>query len=488
MPADLVHWIIGKLCQADQADFRLVCRSWRDAYPIQHRVNLRHTADWQTSATQLRQLSQKATIVLQAADANAVVQLLDFALCDIVILDTRHPGWSSQWTLEPLHYVPDKVKETLQPLQSLQQSLPDHKRKRLELHLRIRSTQLVSPALRDALEYFSASILHLRVLESLTYFAKQVVPMTGIQVLAFSLPYRFDLLQEFHAAVQSLPSLREIHLFTCTVNATKHVNSFLRVLDSLAKVTSLRVTTRRYPLELSASHLRHITRLELSWKVTVDCPLSSCGYLCLQDIQTDAGELADTPFEGYAAMFAQLASLKAPTELCVQSCDAATLLELPSNLRHLSLLQNLENISDAAPSFLDCNQALSRLSMLKVLHIGDFLTDHVVSLLSDLIMPHVHTFGFQLNFEGKVRGKHLSQLHGHNILAPSQHVTELAAVLPALRHIKVVYTGRLKDRVTLESGFISQEYFPCLRGLTYSCQDLKIGFQGMSASCYVVSK
>jgi len=125
-----------------------------------------------------------------------------------------------------------------------------------------------------------------------------------------------------------------------------------------------------------------------------------------------------------------------------------------------------------------------------VLQIGDFLTDHVVSLLLGVFMPQVHTFGFQLDFDfGKsVRRRHLSQSGDHFKLSPSQSTAKLAAVFPALKEIKISYAGSLQDRVQLEASFISQEHFPHLRGLTYSCQKLQIEFPGMSPACYIVKR
>ncbi len=126
--------------------------------------------------------------------------------------------------------------------------------------------------------------------------------------------------------------------------------------------------------------------------------------------------------------------------------------------------------------------------MLKVFQIGDFLTDHVVSLLLGVVMPQVHTFEFQLSFDTTVRSRHLSQSGDYFKLSPSQSTTKLAAVFPALKDLKICYTGSLQDRIQLEASFISQEHFPCLRGWTYSCHKLQIEFPGMSPACYIVKR
>jgi len=148
-----VSLIAGYLCQSDQGDFRLTCKSWRDAYPLEPRTVLRHTADWRKSAEQIRRLLPAATIVVQVSEVKSLLELLDSPHCsDVVRLDTRQPGWLSQWTLEPAHYKPDKVKEVLRPLQALQDGIAHmNTQPNIELQLRIRSTQLALPALRICL-------------------------------------------------------------------------------------------------------------------------------------------------------------------------------------------------------------------------------------------------------------------------------------------------------------------------------------------------
>ncbi len=398
----------------------------------------------------------------------------------------------TQWSLEPLHSIPDKTREVLEPLQALQQGLANlHVTKGIELQLRIRSNQQSSsPALQNVLCSLSSAVSYLRVLGNLIDFAQQSFPLIGIRVLAFCLPNRFDLMSQFQAAVQSLPQLREIQLFTSTVNNTKHANTFLRLLESLPVVTSLRVATSGCPLILATAALKHISRLELSWKVSMDHPLSVLSCLCLQDIRPDLQAVAGLPFDGYETLFAQITRLGACVEVFVQKCSASALLDLPYNVQHLSVSQDLQAISATAHSFLDCSQDFSRLLLLKVLQLGNFLTDHVVSLLFGLVMPHLHTFGFQLTdaecFDSK--NKYLSVDAGQVMLTPSLHTTGLAAVFPALQHLKIVYTGNWEDHVKFQSEFISQKYFPNLKGLTYTCKMMTIEFVGMSPSCYIVEK
>ena len=168
-----------------------------------------------------------ATIVVQVSEVTSVLELLDSPHCSDL------PGWLSQWTLEPVHYVPDQVKEVL-PVQALQDGIAHmHIKPKVELQLRIRSALLALPALRNVLGSLSFAIFQLCVLESLACFATQAFPLTHIHILSFSLPYRYDLLPQLHAAVKALQQLRELHGFSWTINAIKHVNKFLKVLESV---------------------------------------------------------------------------------------------------------------------------------------------------------------------------------------------------------------------------------------------------------------
>ena len=110
MPIEIVAMIADKLCQKDQADFRLTCKTWHDAYPVQQRIVLRQTEDWEDSAREIKRLCQEAVIVVQANGISDLPQLFLNPDCDQVSLDTR-PGWASQWSLQPMHFVPDKIKE-----------------------------------------------------------------------------------------------------------------------------------------------------------------------------------------------------------------------------------------------------------------------------------------------------------------------------------------------------------------------------------------
>ena len=207
--------IAGYLCQSVQGDFRLTCKSWRDAYPLEPRIVLGHTPGWRESAEKIRQLLPAATIVVQISEVTSVLELLDSPHC------SESLGWLSQWTLEPVHYVPYQVKEVL-PVQALQDGIAYmDKKPKIKLQLRIRSAQLALPALHNVLGSLSFAIFLLHVKESLACFATQAFPLTNIHILSFSFPYRYDLLPQLHAAVKALQQLRELHVFSWTINAIK---------------------------------------------------------------------------------------------------------------------------------------------------------------------------------------------------------------------------------------------------------------------------
>ncbi|KAL3163054.1 hypothetical protein ABBQ32_009478 [Trebouxia sp. C0010 RCD-2024] len=488
MPIAIVARIADKLCRKDQADFRLTCKSWQDAYPIQHRIVLRQTQDWEDAAKEVRRLCQEAVIVVQTACVPDLPQLLPSLGCDKVSLDTR-PGWASQWSLEPMYYVPDRIKEVLIPLGKVL-DIPKEVlgRDKLELQMRIRSTQAASEALRSALKGLASNIFQLRVLESLTYFSKQIFPLTGIKVLAFSLPYRWENMPQFQAAIRCLPRLRELQLYLWTANSTKHANLFLEVLQEAPLMTSLRVGARHFPLTLMASSLIHITNLELSWKVTLDHRPPQLKYLCLQCIKPDAAT-ADRPFDGYAPLFLELAKSDLPVEMFVNEFSNATLLELPRQLRCLTLVQNVAKpIYKGTEPNLEYQPALKQFSMLKMLQLGDFLSDDLMFVLDGICMPQLTTFGFYMDVYCEGRKKYNKFLNGESVWFPSAGVYKLAESFPALRQFKVVYKGMSKETHVLDARFMSKAIFPRLQGVTCCSEQLVIVFRNLSPSCYLVNK
>ena len=488
MPVEIVAMIADKLCRKDQADFRLTCKTWRDAYPVQQRIVLRQTEDWEDSAREIKRLCQEAVINVQSTCISDLAQLFLNPDCDQVSFDTR-PGWASQWSLEPMHYVPDKIKEVVKPLQKLLEAMKDNPgRDKLELHLRVRSTQAISEGVRAAIKDLAPNIFQLRVLESLSYFSKQTFPIIGVKVLAFSLPYRWDMIPHFQAAISSLPHLRELQLYLWTANATKHANLFLRVLREVPKVHTLRVGARWYPVTLLASNLIHITNLELSWKVTLEQKPQQLKYLCLQDLRHDVEPTADHYFEGHAPLFLELDQSDSPVEISVHECNSATLLELPCNVRCLTLAQSVAKTDYKGQRFDDCQQAFHRFSMLKVLQLGDFLTSDLVSMFEGVCMPQLDTFGFFLNIYMEVRKKYCKVVNGENVWSASENVGNLAAAFPALRHFKVLFSGMLKDTHVLDARFMSKALFPQLRGVTCCSAQLNVVFRNLSPSCYLVNK
>ena len=488
MPIEIVAMIADKLCRKDQADFRLTCKTWRNAYPVQQRIVLRQTEDWEDSAREIKRLCQEAVIVVQATGISDLPQLFLNPDCDQVSLDTR-PGWASQWSLEPMHYVADKIKEVVNPLRKVLEVMKDNPgRNKLQLHLRVRSTQAISDAVRAAIKDLASNIFQLRVLESLSYFSKQTFPIIGIKVLAFSLPYRWDRIPHFQAAISSLPHLRELQVYLWTANATKHANLFLCVLRKLPKVHTLRVGARWYSVTLLASNLIHITNLELSWKVTLEQKPWQLRYLCLQDLRHNVEPTADDFFGGHVPLFLKLAQSESPVELSVHDCNSATLLELPDNVRCLTLAQSLAKTDYKGRRFDDCSQAFHRFSMLKVLQLGDFLTSDLVAMFEGVCMPQLDTFGFCLGIYMEVRKNYCKVVNGENVWSASGNVGNLAAAFPALQHFKVLISGLLKDTHVLDARFMSKALFPKLRGVTCCSAQLNIVFRNLSPSCYLVNK
>ena len=490
MPLEIVALIADKLCRKDQADFRLTCKCWRDAYPVQQRIMLRQTEGWEDSAREIRRLCHEAVIVVQAARIAELPLLLPNPDCDHVSIDTR-PGWAAQWALAPMHYVPDKIKEVLNPLHLVLHAIrnidtPD--RNKLEVQLRVRSTQAISDAVRAAISELASHIFQLRVIESLSYFSKQTFPIAGVKVLAFSLPYQWAKIPLYQAAVSSLPHLRELQLYLWTVNATKHANLFLRVLRQLPKVTTLRVGARWYPITLLACDLIHITNLELSWKVTLEQKPRMLKYLCLQDIRQDVGPTAVHYFEGQGPFFQKLAQSDSPVEISVHDGSSTLLLELPCNVRCLTFAHSVAKVDFNGKRFDDPQPVFERFSMLKMLQLGDFLTSELVTMFEGVRMPQLDTFGFSINVFMAFKKTYCKVVHGENVWTVGENVGDLATAFPALRHFKVVFLELEKDIHVVDARFMSKALFPKLQGVTCCSALADIVLRNLSPSCYHVSK
>ena len=212
--------------------------------------------------------------------------------------------------------------------------------------------------------------------------------------------------------------------------------------------------------------------------------------MCLQDIRRDIEPTADHYFEGHGPLFLELAQSDLPVEISVHKCNSTTLLELPRNVRCLTLAQSVARMDYKGLRFDDCQQVFHRFSMLKVLQLGDFLTSDLVSMFEGVCMPQLDTFGFSLNsyIYLVVRKKYCKDVNGETVWSVSENVGNLAVAFPALKHFKVLFSGILEDTHVLDVRFMSKALFPKLRGVTCCSAQLNFVLRNFSPSCYLVNK
>lgn len=192
----------------------------------------------------------------------------------------------------------------------------------------------------------------------------------------------------------------------------------------------------------------------------------------------------------------------------VDACIEESLLQLPTNLHSLFLQARSQKILLSTNYSPKCNfsPALGRLAQLQMLCIGCFLTSDLYQSLHGVVLPRVHTFGFQLP---SVMGRMQSQLPslvepgygtrciqegGVTNFQPDDGVTQLAGVFPQLQTIKIYYQQINCDidcvggAVELESAFMTPRVFPELRYIVCCCEMLDLKLVDVSPLCHVIRK
>jgi len=179
------------------------------------------------------------------------------------------------------------------------------------------------------------AIGHLRVRESLLECAKNIFPLANLHTLGFTLPFRFDLLERIQLAIQSLPNLTAMHVYTTTAKATSLLPSLLHCLPTLDRLTVLRVVTTGHAKCLPAACLLHLTALELGHHVTVDMGVSKLAHLRVQEVHRES--------EPVNIMLQQMSSWNMTNSLAIDCFTHEALLQLPACLQVLTLSQLFED-------------------------------------------------------------------------------------------------------------------------------------------------
>jgi len=454
VPSHLLDEITSHCNCQDLAHLRLSCKYWRDKLPanaVSHRVTLQYQSGWEVSAQNIRKLCPAVVVVLAVNNTKDLLSLVVDPLCDIVSCSPCAEN-EHMWDLVSDGAVANKATELLQGLSPIQQVLADPRlNKRVELRLRFKAGVVQSEKAQAVIDQVQAAVSELRVTENLTVCAAQVFPMTGLRDLAFLLPAK-PKMSQYWDAVACLPNLTSLHVYTQTPKANSYMPHFLEVLPSLCRVKLLQVATWGQRLCLSAHSLQHVTELQLGSGVTIDHLPACLRTLRLQALQIN--------IEGYLTLFSEVQQRHQTLDLMLDTFTDDALLQLPTNLQSLSLLQPLEQASRTKPCVqegFNYHLAFAQMSSLKVLIIADFLTPYVSHVLQGLVMERLHTFGFCLASESVSEEER--QMDGGRLVFTAAHPRPVCT-FPNLECI-IVYSGfewRTKPS-TLDCRWIDRQHF-----------------------------
>ena len=481
VPSHLLDEITRHCNCQDLAHLRLSCRLWRDKLPTKaftHRVTLQYQSGWEVSAQRIRELCPSLVVVLAVSNTKHLHSLVVDPLCDIVSCSPLSKNQQT-WDLAIGEVVANKATELLQLLSPIQQVLADPTlNKRVELRLGLKAGVVQNQEAQAVIAQVQAAVSELRVEGNLTVCAAQVFPIIGLRDLAFVLPAK-PKLSQYWDAVACLPNLTSLHVYTHSPKANSYVPRFLEVLPSLCRVKVLQVATWGQRLCLSAHSLQHVTQLQLGSGVTIDHLPACLRTLRLQALHTYV--------EGYLTLFSEVQQQHQTLDLLLDAFTDDALLQLPTNLSSLSLLQPLEQASCTKPCIqegFNYHLAFAQMSSLQVLIIADFLTPYVSYVLEGLVMKRLHTFGFGLASESVPEEER--QMDSGRWVFTAAHPRPVYT-FPNLECI-IVYGGsewRTKP-ATLDCRWMDRPDFTKLRHIVCYCPKSLVKLDALPTCCRAV--
>lgn len=288
--------------------------------------------------------------------------------------------------------------------------------------------------------------------------------------------------------MSTLNSLEALHIFSNTLRTTENMGSFLQVLSTCTKVTSLRVVTGGHIASISSDQLPYIKQLSLGHSVHFDRPPAQLQHLHLERVQHD--------LDIHFCMLKQLELTGLGSSLEVEAFSPAALLHLPSTLVSLTLHEifKQDDVLDRGEvphhDKAALHQVFERLPYLQVLSIGNYLSNFTITLFQDMRMPSVHTFGIRIhplgtpgfsdqaghtmvdNNNGIVRYRD-GMINGNMILNGPANLQLLQQALPNVQLLKVSFMSDTDHKAALfKVGFLRQ--LPKLRGITCFCQNTSL--------------
>ena len=180
------------LSAVDQRDFRLCCKRWSQlGRPCTTSIQLPSKAPWQEASQEARRVLSTITTVVywqDCADLQDLAVLLHNTACDSVCI-TPHQGALYKWSIDGWREQIVKAKQTRRLLQRLKLELTGSTvSNRVQLILKTVARHARYPDLQAALAHVVSSITQLRIRESLSEFVNNTSQLSGLKVLAFTLP------------------------------------------------------------------------------------------------------------------------------------------------------------------------------------------------------------------------------------------------------------------------------------------------------------
>ena len=374
----------------------------------------------------------------------------------------------------------DRAAQEAHTLAAILQQVKPHTRKKLEVHLQVRSSQVVTQRLRQHLLCLQSKITQLREHDLLTDTITSLSPLSNLRTFAFCLPRKPNDQRPYQDAVRLLPSLQDLQIFFRSRTKVNHLPTFLQVLMVLPRVTTLRVVTNEIALCLPSEFLQSIVTLELGKQVWVDHLASSLRHLELERLELG--------YPGYEQMLSGLQHMV--ESMTLHSFEVVTLAALPSSLQKLYLKQSIADYLGSLDD-LFLRLALVRLGNLQVLCLADFLDAPIVGLLSamanSVVFSRLHTFGIAVDANKRDLSHVVNVYTGALEICTPPDLPNLAELFPEVRQVFVSVLGTVKH-IILDCRWVSHLVFPKVRGLVVHCPHHNVALRNLPNYVYATFK
>ena len=223
----------------------------------------------------------------------------------------------------------------------------------------------------------------------------------------------------------------------------------------------------------------HITRLELGHQVHFRQVPLKLHELCLEGFDLD--------YLGYDVMMFALQQVITPVDMTLSSSAIAAVPFLPENLLKLSLEFLLAAHYGEKECLHTLHTGMARLVILRVLCVADFLTELLVSFMSGMVFPNLHTLGFCLDSQANTGYYSVGRAHDSSILQATIEASKLMTVFPNLQHMKVSCVGLDARTVRFDCAWFRWTFLK-LRSITCYSAHVNVEFLNLKKGVCLVYK